>query len=135
MTLRYYRIALAVLSGFLLLLSGCGPKNVKQFGPAYVNLSYNGGNCTQNGGTGVVDLYQNQAVVYQGANTLSQFQVQFTTCPFSSCPVTSGNGAPVNIGQPNQGTIGNTYNYSSVTINNQQCNGVGSMGVRIRGGP
>jgi hypothetical protein len=94
-----------------------------------------GGQCQQNGGTEIVEVFQNQQVVYQGANAVSQFEVQFTRCPFASCPVTSANGSPVNVGQPNPGTAGNTYNYSGLTINNQQCSGVGPMGVRIKPGP
>jgi hypothetical protein len=127
------RLTLAVVVAFLVLLMGCHHTSpVAQLGPLNINLSYNNGSCQQNGSSGVIDVYQNQSVTYQGATVLSQFQVQFATCPFSSCPVTSPNGAPVTPGQPNPGTAGNTYYYSSVMINNQPCNGVGAMGLRIK---
>lgn len=135
MVFRCCRVGLAVLAGFLLFLSGCAPKHVKQLGPFPIGLSYNNGSCQQNGSSGVIDVPSDQSVTYQGAIALNQFQLQFSSCPFESCPITSNNGAPANAGQPKPGTANNTYYYSSITINGQQCNGVQSMGVRIRGGP
>jgi hypothetical protein len=134
MTSRSSWVALAFLAACLVCLTSCQHVNAGQPSPQYVNLSYNGGSCQQNGSTGIIDLYQNEPVVFQGAATLSQFQAQFTTCPFSACPVSSPTGAAVNVGQPT-GTVGTTYNYSGITINNQQCNNMQGMGVRIKGGP
>ena len=125
------RLALAVVVAFLVFSLGCNHR-VKQLAPQTISLSYNNGNCTQNGGTAVVELDPTGSVTYQSATAVGQFQVQFTTCPFASCPITSSNGSPANAGQPKSGTAGNTYYYSSITIGNQPCNGLGAMGVRIR---
>jgi len=92
------------------------------------------GTCTQNSSSGVIDIYKNQQVVYQGATALNQFQVQFSTCPFSSCPVNSPSGTAMNVGAPT-GAVGTTYNLSGMTINNQQCKSVSPLGLRIKGGP
>lgn len=125
-------VSMAVVAGFLVLLPGCHRETPTAVGPLYIMLTYNGGNCEQNGSTGVLDVYQNQSVIFQGASAVSQFQVQFDRCPFTSCPVNSPNGTPVNVGPPNANTAGNTYNYTSMTINNLQCNNPGPMGMRIR---
>jgi hypothetical protein len=101
-----------------------------------ITLTLNGTSLEQNGSSGVIDIYQNEAVVYQtgmGSTPITQFSIQFTNDPYASA-VNSPSGSAVTV-QPNQGTAGNTYNYSSVTINNQQLSGVSPMGVRIRPGP
>lgn len=132
MASRYSWLALAVLAASLVGLTSCQHVSAAQPATQYVSLSYNGGSCQQNGSSGVIEVSQSQPVVFQGATTLTQFQVQFTSCPLSSCPVNSPNGAAVNVGQPT-GTVGTTYNYSSITINNKSCNsGVGSMGLRVK---
>jgi hypothetical protein len=133
MTSRCSWLALAALAALLICLTSCQHVSANQ-NTQTISLSYNNGSCQQNGSSGVIDVYKNQPVVYQGATSLTQFQVQFSTCPFSSCPVSSPNGAAVNVGAPT-GTVGTTYNYSGITINNQQCSGVGSMGLRVKGGP
>jgi hypothetical protein len=132
MASRYSWLALAVLAASLVGLTSCQRVTAAQPATQYVSLSYNGGSCQQNGSSGVIDISQSQPVVFQGATKLTQFQVQFTSCPLSSCPVNSPNGAAINAGQPT-GTVGTTYTYSSITINNQSCNsGVGSMGLRVK---
>ena len=121
------------MAGFLAVLAGCrSDKAPAAPGPQYVMLTYNGGNCQQNGGTGLVDIDPNQAVVYQGASTLSQFQIQLSSCPFASCPVNSPNGTSQNIGTPKPSAAGNTYYYSGMTIDNEKCTDMGTMGVRIK---
>lgn len=129
--------ALAVVTGLLVVLPGCHGPTGQQQGPQYIMLTYNGGNCQQNGSTGVIDLWSSENVIYQGASALNQFQVQFSTCPFASanCPVNSPNGSAVNVGQPSGSAVNNTYYYSSLTINNQNCTNSGALGVRIKGGP
>jgi hypothetical protein len=132
MASRYSWLALAVLAASLVGLTSCQRTSAAQPATQYVSLSYNGGSCQQNGSSGVIDISQSQPVVFQGATKLTQFQVQFASCPLGSCPVNSPNGAAVNVGQPT-GTVGTTYNYSSITINNQSCNsGAGSMGLRVK---
>ena len=134
MASRYKWLALAVLAAFLVGLTSCQHVSAAQPAPQYISLSYNNGACQQNGSSGVIDIVQNQPVVFKGTTKLTQFQAQFTSCPFSSCPVNSPSGAAVNVGQPT-GTVGTTYNYSSITINNQSCSGVGSMGLRVKSTP
>jgi len=134
MASRYSWLALAVLAASLVGLTSCQHVRAAQPVTQYISLSYNNGSCQQNGSSGVIDIVQNQPVVFKGATSVNQFQAQFTTCPFTSCPVNSPNGSPVNVGQPT-GTVGTTYNYSSLTINNQPCNGPGSMGLKVKGGP
>jgi hypothetical protein len=136
MTIRCSWLALAVLAALLVCLPAYQRVRAGQAAPTSQNISlaYNSnGTCTQNGSSGVIDIVNNLPVVYQGATALTQFQVQFTTCPFaaSNCPVNSPNGSAVNAGTPT-GTVGTTYNYSSITINNQSCKGVSSMGVRVK---
>src|SRR5579863_3148138 len=95
---------LAVVAGLLLLLPGCHNKvPTGQQGPQYIMLTYNGGNCQQNGSTGVIDVWSSEPVIYQGASALNSFNIQFAgTCPYATenCPVSSPNGNPVNVGQP-----------------------------------
>ena len=134
MASRYRWLALAVLAAFLVGLTSCQHVRAAQPVTQYISLSYNNGSCQQNGSSGVIDVVQNQTVVFKGATSVNQFQAQFTTCPFGSCPVSSPNGSPVNVGQPT-GTVNTTYNYSSMTINNQSCNNPGSMGLRVKSGP
>ena len=132
MASRYKWLALAVLAAFLVGLTSCQHVRAAQPVTQYISLSYNNGSCQQNGSSGVIDIVQSQQVVFKGGASITQFQAQFTTCPFSSCPVSSPNGSEVNVGQPT-GTVGTTYNYSSITINNQPCNGgVGAMGLRVK---
>jgi len=128
------RTALAVLITFLLSLAGCH-RGTTQPEPLYIMLTFNAGACQQNGSYGVVDVYQNQVVIYQTAAALPEFQVRFAACPFASCPVDSPHGMSVNVGQPNAGTAGATFNYSGLTINNQQCSDAGTMGVRVKPSP
>jgi hypothetical protein len=125
-------LARAAFVGLLVLLTSCHRATA---GTQYISLSNDGGTCKQNGSTGVVDVSADDKVVYQGAAAVSQFQVQFDTCPFASCPVTSANGSPVDMGKPNAGAAGKTFNYTGLTINNQPCNLPGPMGLRVRGGP
>ena len=124
-------MALAVAAGFLVLLPSCHHGGPTAVGPQYIMLTYNNGTCQQNGGTGLVDVAPNQAAIFQGAAALSQFQVQFSTCPFGTCPVNSPNGNSINAGQPNAGTAGKTFYYSGLTINNQPCTNTGSLGLRV----
>ena len=134
----YPRLSVAVLLGFLVFFLSCERGSTKQLAPQYINLSNQGGTCTQNGSPGIIDIYQNQVVVFQGAtaaNAVTQFQVQFGSCPFNSCPVTSQNGGPINAGQPKAGSAGTTFNYTSLTISNQPCNLPSPMGLRIKPGP
>jgi hypothetical protein len=132
--------ALAVMASILAVLPGCHSNPTgQQQGPQYIMLTYNNGNCQQNGSSGVIDIWSSQSVIYQGASALNQFNIQFsgTSCPFaaSNCPVNSPNGNAINVGQPTGSAVNNTFYYSSITINNQTCNGVGSMGVRVKPGP
>ena len=124
------RSAAFALFGLLLLIPGCHRTQVAQ-GPEYIMLIFNAGECEQNGSTGIIDLYQDQAVIYQGAANPTQFRVQFATCPFASCPVNSPNGDSINIGKPSAGTAGTTFMYSDLTMSNQPCKNLGQMGVRI----
>ena len=133
MTSRHRRSAVAALAIALLALSGCHRE--KQSGPLYILLTFNGGACEQNGSTGVIDVFQNQAVIYEGAASLAEFEVQFPACPFGSCPVSSPHGTSVNIGQPSAGTVGTTFKYSGMTINDERCENASQMGVRVRSGP
>ncbi len=79
---------------------------------------------------GVVDVNQGAPVVYQGVAVTSQFNVGFNTCPFATCAVNSPTGTPVNVGNPTGPAA--TYTYSGMTINNQSCKNVQSLGVRIK---
>ena len=126
-------IVLAVVAGFLVFLPSC-KHNPTAVGPFYVMLTYNNGSCQQNGSSGVIDVPSNENVIFQGGAALTQFQIQFQSCPFAStaCPVNSPNGNSYNAGTPSSGAVGNTYNYTSMTINNQQCNMPGPMGMRIK---
>lgn len=131
-------IVLAVVTGLLIFLPGCR-KPVHQQGPFYIMLTYNGGNCQQNGSMGVIEVPYDQNIIYQGAAALSQFQINFAggSCPFApgNCPVNSPNGSPVNVGTPSANAVNNTYNYSSMMIDNQQCTDGGAMGLRVKPGP
>jgi len=124
------RASVCVLFGLLLLLPGCHRKPAAQ-GPQYIMLVFNAGACEQNGSTGIIDLSQDEAVIYQGAADPTQFRVQFVTCPFASCPVDSPHGISVNIGKPSAGTAGTTYMYSALSMSNEPCKNLGQMGVRI----
>jgi len=105
-------------------------------GPQYIMLTYNNGTCQQNG-QAVVEVSTADTVIYQGAAAISQFNIQFQSCPFAStaCPVNSPNGTSVNVGQPQPNAGGNYYGYTSVTIGNQPCTNGPQMGIRVRGGP
>ena len=127
-------LALALLVASLLALTGCQRVKANQ-NTQTISIKMNtDGTCQQNGSSGVIDINNTQPLIYQGAATLSQFQVQFSSCPFASCPVNSPTGAAVNVGVPT-GTVGTTYYLSAMTINNQQCKSVGSMGLRQKNGP
>jgi len=129
-------LALAALAGLLLFVPCCRSKPVAS-GPQYIMLVYNAGNCEQNGGTGIVDVYANQPIIYQGATAQTEFQIQFTSCPLSAenCPVNSPNGTSVNVGVPLPSATGSTFMYSSMKIDSQPCNGAQAMGIRVRPAP
>ncbi len=131
-------LSVVVLAAVLVFLSSChhNPTATQQ-GPQYIMLTWNGGNCEQNGSAGVIDVYQNQAVIYQGAAAVTEFQVQLSSCPFAAgnCPVNSPNGSPVNVGQPMASAVGSTFMYSGLMMGNQQCNNPGAMGLRVRPAP
>jgi hypothetical protein len=131
MTSSCRRSALAVLAGFLFLLPGCH-RAPKDSGPLYIMLMFNGGACSQNGSSDVIDVDQDRAVIYQTAAELTQFEVRFTACPFGSCPASSLHGRSVNVGPPNPGTVSTTFMYSGITMNHQPCNNAGKMGVRVK---
>lgn len=128
---------LAVVAGLLIFLADCRTPVRQQQEPFYIMLTYNNGSCQQNGSTGIIEIPSDQNVIYQGATALSQFSVQLPTCPFASgnCPVNSPNGNPMNVGQPTSNSKGNSYDYSGLMINNQQCTMGGPMGVRVKPGP
>ncbi len=130
MTSSHSRAALIVLATFLSFLPGCH-RAPKDSGPLYIMLMFNGGACEQNGSTDVIEVAQDRAVIYQTAAELTDFEVRFTACPFSSCPVASPNGRSVNMGKPNPGTAGTTFNYAGITMNHQSCNNGGAMGLRV----
>lgn len=137
MTSRQIRFALPVMLALLIVLPSCNKPPVGQAGPFTISLAYNGGQCTQNGSTGVIDVEQNWNVTYQGAAALSEFNVQFSSCPFAAgkCPVNSPQGTAQNPGMPSAANANTTYYYSSVSISNQTCNnGPGTFGVHIKPG-
>ena len=115
----------------LLLLVGCH-KKASESGPQYIMLTFNNAVCEQNGSTDVIEISPNRAVVYQGAAILRQFEVRFASCPFAACPVSSPHGTSVNIGPPNPGMAGATFNYSGMTMNNESCSNGATLGIRIR---
>ena len=126
--------AVVLLAALVISFPSC--HHPEQQGPQYVMLTYNNGKCQQNGSSGVIDLWSNLPVIYQGAATLTEFQINFQNgCPFSSCPVNSPNGRSDNVGQLAVSSVGNTFNYSSMMIDNQNCTLGGAMGVRIKSGP
>jgi len=129
--------AAAAVAGLLMVLPGCHRTPTGQLGPFYIMLTYNNGNCQQNGSSSVIDVPMDQNVIYQGASSISQFNVVLASCPFASgnCPVNSPNGTPMNVGQPTSSAKDNTYTYTGLTINNQTCTDGGQMGVRIKPGP
>ncbi len=134
MHLTYSRAALAVLAAVLFVLPGCH-RTPKDPGPLYIMLMFNGGACEQNGSTEVIEVPADRAVIYQTAAELTDFEVRFTACPFSSCPVSSPHGRSVNVGQPNPGAGGTTFNYAGITMNHQSCNNAGAMGLRVKLAP
>jgi len=115
----------------LLLLPGCH-KKTSESGPQYIMLTFNNAACEQNGSTGIIEISPNQPVVYQAAAVLSQFEVRFAACPFTSCPVSSPHGTSMNIGAPNPGTAGTTFSYSGMTIDHEPCRNGATLGVRIK---
>jgi hypothetical protein len=128
------RSALAVLAGLLFLLTGCH-RAPKDSGPLYIMLMFNGGACSQNGSSGVIEIDPDRAVIFQTAAELTEFEVRFTACPFSSCPASSPNGRAVNVGPPNPGTVGTTFMYAGITMNHQSCSNAGTMGLRVKPAP
>jgi hypothetical protein len=132
-------LALAVVTGFLLFLPGCHRgqgDGGKSLGPQYIMLTYNNGSCQQNGAA-VAEVDNANDVIYQGAASISQFQINFASCPFASanCPVNSPNGTSVNVGRTLPNASGNYFQYTSVTIGGQQCTNGPQMGIRVKGGP
>ncbi len=127
----YSRHLLALAALLLLALLSCR-KNASDSGPQYIMLTFNNAACEQNGSTDVIDISPNRAVVYQGAAIVSQFEVRFAACPFSSCPVSSPHGTSMNVGPPNPGTFGTTFSYTGMTIDNEPCRNAASLGVRIK---
>ncbi|MGA2903677.1 MAG: hypothetical protein ABSD98_07590 [Candidatus Korobacteraceae bacterium] len=128
MTSRASRLALAVVV-LLVCLVGYQPASAQN--TVTINLTYNGGTCQQNGAAAAVNVTTSQSVSYMAANSVP-FQVSFSSssCPFATCTITGSTG-----GQTPSGTVGNTYYPSSVSINGQNCNNPGSMGIRINPGP
>lgn len=136
MTSLFSRAICTVLAAFVPVLTGCNRQSgTAEPDPLYIMLTQNGGACQQNGSDGVIDAWQGRPVIYQGAATLSEFQVQFTDCPFASCPVNSPNGISVNIGKPRPDTAGRIFTYSGLRIDHQECRDLGQMGLRVRSGP
>ena len=131
MTSLYSRCLCSLVMCLSLLLAGCH-KKASESGPQKIMLTFNNAVCEQNGSTDVIEISPNQAVVYQGAAILRQFEVRFASCPFTSCPVSSPHGTSMNIGAPNPGTVGTTFNYSGVSINNLPCSNGATLGIRIR---
>ena len=132
MTSAYRLGAFAVLLTSLVCLPCCrkrGPSDE----PQYIMLVYNAGSCEQNGGTGIVDIYAGQPLIYQGATAQSQFKIDFVGCPLSAgnCPVDSPNGNSVNVGPPPASAAGSTFMYTGMTIDNLPCKDAQSMGVRV----
>jgi hypothetical protein len=126
---RHLRVVTACL--LLLVLLGCHRTPVDA-GPQYIMLTFNNAACEQNGSTDVIEIASNRAVVYQGAAIISQFEVRFGACPFSSCPINSPYGTSMNVGPPNPGTAGTTFNYTGMTIQKEPCKNAASLGVRIK---
>jgi hypothetical protein len=124
-------LALAAVALSLVCLTSHRHVRAAQPNPQYITLSLSGSTCEQDGGTGPVDVYEGTQVIFTGSG-LSEFQVQFSSCPFNSCPVNSSDGSAVDVGVPT-GAVG-TYSYSSMTINNQACS-VGSMGIGLKNHP
>ena len=133
--IRQQRIAAVAALGVFAALAGCH-RDSQAKGPQYIMLMYNGGDCQQNGSDGIVDIYANQALIYQGATMQNEFQVRFTSCPLADgfCPVNSPNGNSVNVGTPLGSAAGSTFMYNGMTINHQLCKNADSMGVRVRAG-
>ena len=117
----------------LLALPACHRSSTTESGPQYIMLTFNNAVCEQNGSTDVIEISPNQAVVYQGAAVLRQFEVRFASCPFSSCPVSSPHGTSVNIGPPKADAAGQTFNYTGITIDDLSCSNGAALGVRIKG--
>lgn len=137
MTTASRLLALTLLLALLFCLPGCHKTPVASDEPLYIMLVYNGGNCEQNGGTGIVDIYAGQVVIYQGATAQAQFKIDFASCPLSAdnCPVNSPNGNSANVGQPLASAAGSTFMYNSMSIDNRPCNDAQSMGVRVHARP
>ncbi len=121
-------ITLVILASFLIFLPTLSSQTTFS-----ISIDYNGGTCKQNGSTGVIDVDLGSDVRYQSSTAVSYFQVQFATCAFSNCPVTSPTGAPTDAGVP---PSAGTFYYSTVTIGNQTCNNPpGSFGLHVKPGP
>jgi hypothetical protein len=134
MASAYRLFTLAVLLVLAVLLSGCHKTPADSSEPQYIMLTYNAGNCEQNGSTGIVDINASQAVIYQGATNQTEFKIDFTSCPLSAgnCPVNSPNGTSMNVGPPMANAAGSTFMYRSMTVDNLPCKGAQNMGVRVR---
>ncbi len=141
MTSRQSRCALLVIVACLIIVSGChedhpaASPTAAQAGPVTLSLAYNGGQCTQNGSSGVIDVELNQNVTYIGPSSTTPFYVPFSSCPFAAanCPVNSPNGGPQNPGTPTGATANTTYYYGTVTVGGQSCsNGPQTFGIRIK---
>ena len=72
MPLRRKLVSLAVLAGLLVFLPSCHRHGGQSVGPQYIMLTYNNGNCQQNGGA-VAEVDTANNVIYQGAAAISQF--------------------------------------------------------------
>jgi hypothetical protein len=121
--------AFVVATGSLFCLAAC--HHPKDTGPQYIMLTFNAGACEQNGLSDVIDVDQSRAVIYQGASLVSQFEVRFHACPFTSCPISSPYGMSVNIGQPKSDAIGTIFNYTAMSINGDECKNAGSLGIHV----
>jgi hypothetical protein len=130
MRIRASRLAVAVVAGFLICLGGYQHASAQN--SVVITLSYNGGTCQQNGASAVINVTTSQSVSYTAGNSVP-FQVSFSSssCPFATCTISGSTPAQT----PQSGTGGNTYNYNGMTINGQQCNNPGSMGIHINSGP
>jgi len=128
MSSRQSWLGLVVLGSFLIFLPSLHSQSTLS-----ISLDYNGGTCKQNGSSGVIDVDFGSDIHYQGPAAVSYFQIQFATCAFNSCPVTSPKGAPTDAGVP---PSAGTFDYSTVTIGNKTCNNPpGSFGLHVKPGP
>jgi hypothetical protein len=140
MTSRPSWLVIALVVAVTLLLAGCH-RQAKQLGPVNINLSDSNGNCVQDAGAGpvaVVDVPYNQSVTWcaldKAGNKLA-FDLQFPAggSPFKQSDFNAAAGYCASSGIPVT-ALTKTYPYQAITINGKGC-GVGTDGLRIKGGP